>query len=94
MTCYECKKSSHIKTECPQLKKGIKKKKKALVVIWSDSEESSSNDEHQELANLCLTAHKDEVHSEHCLDFSINELYEAFNDLIDEHKALKRKNKE
>ena len=39
-------------------------------------------------------AHKDEVHFDHCPKFSINELYEAFNDLIDDHKALKRKNKE
>ena len=31
MTCYECKKSGHIKTECLQLKKWIEKKKKTLM---------------------------------------------------------------
>ena len=39
-------------------------------------------------------AHDDEVHSDHCLNFFINELYKAFNDLIDEHEAFKRKSKE
>ena len=39
-------------------------------------------------------AHEDEVYSDHYLDFFINELYEAFNDLIDELKALKSKSKE
>ena len=36
-------------------------------------------------------AYDDDVHSDHYLDFSINELYEAFNDLIDEHKVLKKR---
>ena len=33
VTCYECKKSSHIKSECPKLKfknKGAKERRKAL----------------------------------------------------------------
>ena len=39
-------------------------------------------------------AHEDKILSDHCSEFSINELYKAFNDLIDDHKILKRKNKE
>ena len=39
-------------------------------------------------------AHEDEIHFDHYPEFFINELYAAFNDLIDDHKVLKRKNKE
>ncbi|KAL4360765.1 hypothetical protein GQ457_04G021470 [Hibiscus cannabinus] len=58
---YECKKSGHIRTECPQLKRktfGKKKMLKAHVVTWID-EESSDEDE-EEIANLCLVALDDE----------------------------------
>ncbi|KAL4387201.1 hypothetical protein GQ457_09G021480 [Hibiscus cannabinus] len=61
LICYECKKSGHLRTECPQLKKrsfGKKKKLKAHVATWSD-EESSDEDE-EEVANLCLMALDDE----------------------------------
>ena len=44
-TCYVCSKLGHVRADCTQLKKGIKKKKKALVATWSNSDESSSEDE-------------------------------------------------
>ena len=63
------------------------------MATWSDSEESSSKDEHHECTNLCLMAHGDEVSSELNSDPSLDELYEALNDLMLEYKKLKRKNK-
>ncbi|KAH9715535.1 Integrase catalytic domain-containing protein [Citrus sinensis] len=38
ITCYECKKPGHIRSECPLIKK---LKKKAMVATWDDSEEDS-----------------------------------------------------
>ena len=58
ITCFECKKSGHIKAECPLLKyKNKKVKKKAMVATWSDSEISSDEEEEEkEVANLCFMA--------------------------------------
>ena len=58
--CYECKKSGHIKSECPILKKAnkrFKKKSKAMAATWSDSDDSSNDDDVEEVAvgfSLCL----------------------------------------
>ncbi|KAH9667979.1 hypothetical protein KPL70_021252 [Citrus sinensis] len=54
ITCYECKKPGHIRSECPLIKKF---KKKAMVATWDDSEEDSSDEEGlQEVSNLALMA--------------------------------------
>ena len=54
ITCYECKKSGHIRSECPLINK---LKKKEMVVTWDDSEEDSSDEEgSQEVSNLALMA--------------------------------------
>ncbi|KAH9716801.1 hypothetical protein KPL71_021583 [Citrus sinensis] len=54
ITCYECNKPSHIRSECPLIKK---LKKKAMVATWDDSEEDSSDEEgSQEVSNLALMA--------------------------------------
>ncbi|KAH9699792.1 Integrase catalytic domain-containing protein [Citrus sinensis] len=54
ITCYECKKSSHIRSECPLVNK---LNKKAMVATWDDSEEHSSDEEGlQEVSNLALMA--------------------------------------
>ncbi|GMI84085.1 hypothetical protein HRI_002077800 [Hibiscus trionum] len=66
LTCYECKKPGHIRSECPQLKKksfGKKNKLKAQIATWSDDE---SSEEEEEVANLCLMAIDDEPKGEHC----------------------------
>ncbi|KAH9801307.1 hypothetical protein KPL71_000976 [Citrus sinensis] len=42
ITCYECKKPGHIRSECPLINK---RKKKAMVATWDDSEEESSDEE-------------------------------------------------
>ncbi|KAH9658003.1 hypothetical protein KPL70_023317 [Citrus sinensis] len=52
ITCYECKKPDHIRSECPFINK---LKKKAMVATWDDSEEASSDEEgSQEVSNLAL----------------------------------------
>ncbi|KAH9769987.1 Integrase catalytic domain-containing protein [Citrus sinensis] len=54
ITCYECKKPDHIRSECPLINK---LKKKAMVATWDDSEEDSSDEEEsQEVSNLALMA--------------------------------------
>ncbi|KAH9792587.1 Integrase catalytic domain-containing protein [Citrus sinensis] len=54
ITCYECKKLGHIRSECPLINK---LKKKAMVATWDDSEEESNDEEgSQEVSNLALMA--------------------------------------
>ncbi|KAH9792467.1 hypothetical protein KPL71_004134 [Citrus sinensis] len=54
ITCYECKKPGHIRSECPLINK---LKKKAMVATWDNSEEESNDEEgSQEVSNLALMA--------------------------------------
>ena len=80
LICYECKKSGHFKSECPQLKKSSKKyKKKAMMAIWSGSDVSSFEEEDSnEQANLCLMAHKNEVNTETPNDFILKNFMKYF----------------
>ena len=49
ITCYGCRKPEHLRSECPMLKKTLKRyKKKAMMATWSDSDESSSQKEEEE----------------------------------------------
>ncbi|KAA3473878.1 zinc finger CCHC-type and RNA-binding motif-containing protein 1-like [Gossypium australe] len=65
--CYECKKSGHIKFDCPQLKKkeALKQNKKAMMATWRDND-SSDSDKDNEVANLCLMAIEEPKEEEHC----------------------------
>ena len=54
------------------------------MAAWGDSEESSSDDEHKESTNIYLMAREDEVHSNSPLDFDIDELSDAFDELMNE----------
>ncbi|KAK2402034.1 gag-protease polyprotein [Trifolium repens] len=63
VTCYECGKQGHIKTDCPRLakKSSFKRRKgskpKKAYIAWDDNEVSSSTDsESEEYANLALMA--------------------------------------
>ncbi|TYK29684.1 zf-CCHC domain-containing protein/UBN2 domain-containing protein [Cucumis melo var. makuwa] len=55
--CYECKKSNHIRTDCPLLKSSKKSKKKTMKATWDDSSESES--EVEKMTRLGLMAHSD-----------------------------------
>ena len=88
-TCYECRKSGHIKPDCPTLKwKTKKSKKKAMMATWDDSDSSDSDNDSsdKEVANLCLMANESEVPSS---PSSYNdELQDAFDELMDEFEKL------
>ena len=92
--CYECNKLGHLRAECPQPSKKHKRKKKALMATWSDSEESLSKDDEHECTNLCLMTHENEVHSDSHVDPSLDKPYDALNELMEEYKKLKRRNKD
>ena len=63
VTCYECKKPGHIRSECPKLKfknKGAKERRKAFKATWDDSSKLETEEEQEEVANLCFMALEDE----------------------------------
>ena len=55
-------------------------------------ESSSEEEESNEQANLCLMAYENEVNIETLIEFTFEELHEAFYDLIDELKKPGVKN--
>ncbi|GAV72942.1 zf-CCHC domain-containing protein/UBN2 domain-containing protein, partial [Cephalotus follicularis] len=93
LTCYECKKAGHFKSECPSLKnkEQFKKKKKAMIATWSDIDPSSSDEESDgEVANIALMEIEEE---EDEVNFSFDELQEAYENLFNEYKNVCFKNK-
>ena len=66
------------------------------MAAWSDSEYSSSNDEQKETANICFMVWEDEVPTTSFsnFDFDIDELFDAYNELMIEYKKLHKKRKE
>ncbi|GMI95579.1 hypothetical protein HRI_003227200 [Hibiscus trionum] len=97
ITCYDCKKPGHIRSECPQLKRksfGKKNKLKAQIATWSDDE---SSEEEEEVANLCLMAIDDELKVNSNLsnfDFTFDELQDAYDELQEVYDELVGKYKE
>ncbi|KAH9685791.1 hypothetical protein KPL70_014095 [Citrus sinensis] len=90
ITCYECKKPGHIRSECPLINK---LKKKAMVATWDDSEEESSDEEgSQEVLNLALMAIGGDDDLNEVSDPTYDELYDAFKDLHDELMKIGKKN--
>ena len=56
--CYECRKSGHMRSDCPRLNKKkrwtSKKDKKKSLVTWEDLDKSSNDSSNEETANICL----------------------------------------
>jgi len=75
IVCYECKKSGHFKSECPNLEKSKDKKKKlfksikkSLMSTWEELDNSSSNEDTEEEANMCLMAYAPTSEAKPALD--------------------------
>ncbi|GAV61595.1 UBN2 domain-containing protein, partial [Cephalotus follicularis] len=103
-TNFECKKPGHFKNECPNLKKKEKfnkehfKKKKAMVATWDDSDPSSSEEEEsdEEVVNLALMAMEENTsgdESESEVNFTFDELQNAYEKLYIEYESVCLKNK-
>ncbi|GAV90294.1 zf-CCHC domain-containing protein, partial [Cephalotus follicularis] len=96
-TCYECKKPGHFKNECPNLKKKEKfnkehSKKKAMVATWDDSDPSSSEQESdEEVANLAFMAIEEKNEDE--VNFTFDELQNAYEKLFNEYENVCLRNK-
>ncbi|GAV82431.1 zf-CCHC domain-containing protein, partial [Cephalotus follicularis] len=103
-TCYECKKSGHFKSHCPNIKKKEKfnkehsKKKKAMVDTWDDSDPSISEEEEsdEEVVNLALMAMEEDAsedENDNEVQFSFDELQKAYEKLYVEYENVYLKNK-
>lgn len=101
ITCYECGKQGHIKSECFQLQNKNKftkakgkdqkfsKPMKKAYIAWDENDVSSESSEEEE-ANLCLMANSDsnsdtESEVSTTSNPSYEELHDAFNELHDEY---------
>ena len=65
-----------------------------VILGHSDIFSLDEEEEEESIANLCLMANDNEVYLENSSNFTFDELFEAFNDLIDEYKKIRLKNKE
>ncbi|GAV73049.1 zf-CCHC domain-containing protein/UBN2 domain-containing protein [Cephalotus follicularis] len=100
---FDCKKPGHFKNECPNLKKKEKfikehsKKKKAMVAIWDDSDSSSSEEESdEEVVNFALMVMEEDTsedESENEVNFTFDELQNAYENLFVEYENACLKNK-
>ncbi|KAK2454205.1 gag-protease polyprotein [Trifolium repens] len=99
ITCYECGKQGHIKTDCPKLakKRSFKRrngsKPKKAYIAWDDNEVSSSSDsESERYANLALMAlHNSDDENEEVSSKSSscdNNYQSAIYELLNECKIL------
>ncbi|GAV63113.1 LOW QUALITY PROTEIN: UBN2 domain-containing protein, partial [Cephalotus follicularis] len=95
-----CLPKSHFKSECPNLKKNAQfkkkneysKRKKMMVATWDDSDPSSSEEESdEEVANIAFMAIEEEEEDE--VNFSFDELQDAYENLFHEYKNVCLKNK-
>ncbi|GAV66312.1 LOW QUALITY PROTEIN: zf-CCHC domain-containing protein/UBN2 domain-containing protein, partial [Cephalotus follicularis] len=98
-TCYECNKHGHFKNECPNLKKKelfkkkneYFKKKKAMVATWDSDPSTSEEESDEEVAHIAYMAIEDEEEDE--VNFSFDELQNAYENLYVEYENVCLKNK-
>ena len=86
VTCYECKKPGHIKSECPKLKfknKGAKDKKKAFKATWDNSSEFEMEEEKDEVAILYFMALEDDIEVPSTSNSSFNDDFNNYCHDID-----------
>ena len=97
--CYECKKPGHMRGECPELLKKLKKEKsrrpRAMVATWSDedSTEQSSEDMNELMESLCLMAHNDDQVNSEPEEISSEDWEIAYLALYDRYKSIRKENK-
>ncbi|XP_057986693.1 uncharacterized protein LOC131171239 [Hevea brasiliensis] len=96
--CFECNKPSHIRTDCPKLKKPFKKfKKKALKAIWDESSDSEDEEIGDQVAQMCFMAIEESSNevtlNDDAVEFSYDELVNALKVMNDELELSHKKNK-
>ncbi|MQM22472.1 hypothetical protein Taro_055524 [Colocasia esculenta] len=107
IVCYERKKQGHMRGECPELKKKLKKEKftfkkaKAMLATWSDEDEdedpqASSGDE--EIHYLMATSEDSAEVNSSFENYTVDQweeactvLFQKFCEYKSENKALKKK---
>ncbi|GAV75134.1 LOW QUALITY PROTEIN: zf-CCHC domain-containing protein/UBN2 domain-containing protein, partial [Cephalotus follicularis] len=93
-TCYECKKAGHLKNECPNLKKKERFNKSNSRKIMSIPRRRKQCDE--EVVNLALMALEEDTsedESENEVNFTFDELQNAYENLFNEYENVCLKNK-
>ena len=97
--CYECKKPGHMRGECPELIKKLKKEKsrrpRAMMATWSDedSTEQSSEELDELMESLCLMAHNDDQVNSEPEEISSEDWEIAYLALYDRYKSIRKENK-
>ena len=94
--CYKCKKSGHVKYDCP-LYKSKREKRRVMVATWSQSENSSDHENEKEVANMCFIALEDQDKVNSNFDdnekfmIEYEELLKDINKLDEKNTSLKNK---
>nr|XP_029149653.1 kinesin-related protein 4-like [Arachis hypogaea] len=93
-TYHHHKKLGHLKSDCPQLKKGEKskkEKKKMLMATWEDLENDTDSEDEEDSdqeAQICLMVDHTDMDEVDLFDLSIDELYYIIKDFTVNSKKL------
>ncbi|MQL70706.1 hypothetical protein Taro_002982 [Colocasia esculenta] len=102
IVCYECKKPGHMRGQCLELKKKLKKDKftfkkaKAMMATWSDEDEDDNaqgSSEDEEIQ--CLMARSEDSNEVNSSfeNYTIDDWVEAYTLLFEKFHECKSKNK-